>query len=171
MQSLPARDHLIISFLRKKRKKKKKKNQSLPKRLGTPAGGSAQPSPAPPIYKRPPRNKTHHEALHYLTRPRSPTASANAASSPGNGPSSGATQLTGNVLHKLQGDVISGLGRAPEESISRCSGLGDEPESQRKRLQNDRPACYRSRCFLAKIPELVLSESHVVTRFCHSREK
>ena len=104
-------------------------------------------------------------------RPWSPTASANAASSPGNGPSSGATQLTGNVLHKLQGDVISGLGRVAGESISRCSGLGDEAESQRKRLQNDRPACYRSRCFLAKIPELVLSENHVVTRFCHSREK
>mgnify|MGYP001247974948 CR=1 FL=1 len=127
--------------------------------------------PRLPTYKRPPRNKTHHEALHYLTRPRSPTASANAASSPSNDPSSGATQLTGNVLHKLQGDVISGLGRVAGESISRCSGLGDEAESQRKRLQNDRPACYRSRCFLAKIPELVLSENHVVTRFCHSREK
>ena len=115
--------------------------------------------------------KTHHEALHYLTRPWSPTASANVASSPSNGPSSGATQLTGNVLHKLQGDVISGLGRAPGESISRCSWLGDEAESQRKRPQNDRPACYRSRYFLAKILELVLSENHVVTRFCHSREK
>ena len=132
-------------FLRKKIKKKKiknKKSQSLPKRLGTPAGGSAQPSPASPTSARPPRNKTHHDALHYLTRPRSPTVSANAASSPSNGPSSGATQLTGNVLHKLQGDVISGLGRVAGESISRCSGLGDEAESQRKRPQNDRPACF-----------------------------
>ena len=97
----------------------------------------------PPTSARPPRNKTHHEALHYLTRPWSPTARANADSSPSNDPSSGATQLTGNVLHKLQGDVISGLGRVAGESISRCSGLGDEAESQRKLLQNDRPACYR----------------------------
>ena len=127
---------------KKKKKLKNKKSQSLPKRLGTPAGGSAQPSPAPPTSARPPRNKTHHEALHYLTRPWSPTARANVASSPGNGPSSGATQLTGNVLHKLQGDVISGLERVAGESISRYSGLGDEAESQRKRLENDRPACF-----------------------------
>ena len=111
-------------------------------RRGTPAGSSAQPPAAPPTSARPPRNKTHHEALHYLTRPWSPTARANADSSPSNGPSSGATQLTGNVLHKLQGDVISGLGRVAGESISRCSGLGDEAESQRKRPQNDRPACF-----------------------------
>ena len=96
----------------------------------------------PPTSTRPPRNKTYHEILHYLTRPWSPIASANATSSPSNGPSSGAIQLTGNVLHKLQGDVISGLGRVPGESISRCSGLGDEAESQRNRLQNDRPAWF-----------------------------
>ena len=135
-----------------------------------PAAPPSHPPP-PPTSARPPRNKTYHEALHYLTRPWSPTARANADSSPSNGPSSGATQLTGNVLHKLQGDVISGLGRVAGESISRCSGLGDEAESQRKRLQNDRPAWYRSRFFLAKISELVLSENHVVARFCHSREK
>ena len=77
-----------------------------------PAAPPSQPPP-PPTSARPPRNKTYHDTLHYLTRPWSPTARANADSSPGNDPSSGATQLTGNVLHKLQGDVISELGRVP----------------------------------------------------------
>ena len=137
----PSREHTFAKTTSYFAKYYESENPSRSRR-GTPAGSSAQPPAAPPTSARPPRNKTHHEALHYLTRPRSPTASANAASSPGNGPSSGATQLTGNVLHKLQGDVISGLGRVAGESISRCSGLGDEAESQRKRLQNDRPACF-----------------------------